>query len=87
MPTKPKTMIAAVRDDIGDPSTARETCVISAMVEHPIAGINASFAGVTKGGLEATTRSLALDTAADEIAVLVRGFAGDAAPGLVRRAV
>jgi NAD(P)-dependent dehydrogenase (short-subunit alcohol dehydrogenase family) len=39
------------------------TCVTSAMVEHPIAGINASLAMVTKGGLEAITRSLAMEYA------------------------
>jgi NAD(P)-dependent dehydrogenase (short-subunit alcohol dehydrogenase family) len=37
------------------------TCLTSAMVEHPIAGINASLAMVTKGGLEAMTRSLAME--------------------------
>jgi NAD(P)-dependent dehydrogenase (short-subunit alcohol dehydrogenase family) len=37
------------------------TCVTSAMVEHPIAGVNASLAMVTKGGLEAITRSLAME--------------------------
>jgi NAD(P)-dependent dehydrogenase (short-subunit alcohol dehydrogenase family) len=31
------------------------------MVEHPIAGVNASLAMVTKGGLEAITRSLAME--------------------------
>ena len=35
----------------------------SAMVEHPIAGVNASLAMVTKGGLEAITRSLAMEYA------------------------
>ncbi|HUO33014.1 MAG TPA: SDR family oxidoreductase [Bryobacteraceae bacterium] len=43
------------------------TCVTSAMVEHPIAGINASLPMVTKGGLEALTRSLAMEYAKDEI--------------------
>lgn len=37
--------------------------VTSAMVEHPIAGVNASVPMVTKGGLEALTRSLALEYA------------------------
>ena len=37
------------------------TCVTSAMVEHPIAGVKASVAMVTKGGLEAITRSLAME--------------------------
>ena len=43
------------------------TCVTSAMVEHPIVGIKASLAMVTKGGLEAITRSLAMEYAKDGI--------------------
>jgi len=43
------------------------TCVTSAMVEHPIAGVNASLAMVTKGGLEAITRSLAMEYAKEGI--------------------
>jgi NAD(P)-dependent dehydrogenase (short-subunit alcohol dehydrogenase family) len=39
------------------------TCVTSAMVEHPIAGVPASLPMVTKGGLEAITRSLAMEYA------------------------
>lgn len=39
------------------------TCVTTAMVDHPIAGVNASFVMVTKGGLEAITRSLAMEYA------------------------
>jgi NAD(P)-dependent dehydrogenase (short-subunit alcohol dehydrogenase family) len=35
--------------------------VTSAMVEHPIAGVNASLAMITKGGLDAVTRSLAME--------------------------
>ncbi len=42
-------------------------CVTSAMVEHPIAGVNASLAMATKGGLEAITRSLAMEYAKDGI--------------------
>ncbi len=41
--------------------------VSSAMVEHPIAGINASLSMVTKGGLEAITRSLAMEYAKEGI--------------------
>jgi NAD(P)-dependent dehydrogenase (short-subunit alcohol dehydrogenase family) len=37
------------------------------MVEHPIAGITASLPMVTKGGLEAITRSLAMEYAKDGI--------------------
>jgi len=33
------------------------------MVEHPIAGVNASVPMITKGGLEAITRSLAMEYA------------------------
>ena len=43
------------------------TCVSSAMVEHPIAGINASLSMCTKGGLEAITRSLAMEYAKEGI--------------------
>ncbi len=39
------------------------TGVTTAMVEHPIAGVNASFVMITKGGLEAITRSLAMEYA------------------------
>jgi NAD(P)-dependent dehydrogenase (short-subunit alcohol dehydrogenase family) len=43
------------------------TCVTTAMVEHPIAGVNASLPMVTKGGLEAITRSLAMEYAKENI--------------------
>jgi len=39
------------------------TSITSAMVEHPIAGVNASLPMITKGGLEAITRSLAMEYA------------------------
>ena len=39
------------------------TSITSAMVDHPIAGINASVPMITKGGLEAITRSLAMEYA------------------------
>jgi len=42
-------------------------CVTSAMVEHPIAGVSASLPMITKGGLEAITRSLAMEYAKDGI--------------------
>lgn len=35
--------------------------ITSAMVDHPIAGVNASIPMITKGGLEAITRSLAME--------------------------
>jgi NAD(P)-dependent dehydrogenase (short-subunit alcohol dehydrogenase family) len=43
------------------------TAVTSAMVENPIAGVNASLPMVTKGGLEAITRSLAMEYAKEGI--------------------
>jgi NAD(P)-dependent dehydrogenase (short-subunit alcohol dehydrogenase family) len=52
------------------------TGVTSAMVEHPIAGINASLAMVTKGGLKAITRSLPIEYAKEGIrfnALLTQG--------------
>ncbi len=43
------------------------TCITSAMVEHPIAGMKASLPMITKGGLEAITRSLAMEYAPEGI--------------------
>jgi NAD(P)-dependent dehydrogenase (short-subunit alcohol dehydrogenase family) len=42
-------------------------CITSAMVGHPIAGVNASVPMMTKGGLEAITRSLAMEYAKEGI--------------------
>ena len=57
----------AVKQMLMQNSGGSVTCVTSAMVEHPIAGINASLAMVTKGGLEAITRSLAMEYAKEGI--------------------
>ncbi len=57
----------AVKQMLKQKSGGSVTCVSSAMVEHPIAGIRASLAMVTKGGLEAMTRSLAMEYAKDGI--------------------
>jgi NAD(P)-dependent dehydrogenase (short-subunit alcohol dehydrogenase family) len=57
----------AVKQMLAQNSGGSVTCVTSAMVEHPIAGINASLAMVTKGGLEAITRSLAMEYAKERI--------------------
>jgi NAD(P)-dependent dehydrogenase (short-subunit alcohol dehydrogenase family) len=57
----------AVKQMLSQKSGGSVTCVTSAMVEHPIAGVNASLAMVTKGGLEAITRSLAMEYAKDGI--------------------
>src|SRR5580658_9857589 len=57
----------AVKQMLKQNSGGSVTCVTTAMVEHPIAGVNASFVMVTKGGLEAITRSLAMEYAKDRI--------------------
>jgi NAD(P)-dependent dehydrogenase (short-subunit alcohol dehydrogenase family) len=57
----------AVKQMLTQNSGGSVTCVSSAMVEHPIAGINASVAMATKGGLEAITRSLAMEYAKEGI--------------------
>ena len=57
----------AVKQMLKQNSGGSVTCVTTAMVEHPIAGVNASFVMVTKGGLEAITRSLAMEYAKEGI--------------------
>ncbi len=52
----------AVKQMLAQSSGGSVTCITSAMVEHPIAGVNASLAMVTNGGLlKAITRSLAME--------------------------
>jgi NAD(P)-dependent dehydrogenase (short-subunit alcohol dehydrogenase family) len=53
----------AVKQMLLQNSGGSVTCVTTAMVEHPIAGVNASLPMVTKGGLEALTRSLSMEYA------------------------
>jgi NAD(P)-dependent dehydrogenase (short-subunit alcohol dehydrogenase family) len=57
----------AVRQMLAQKTGGSVTCITSAMVEHPIARVNASLPMVTKGGLEAITRSLAMEYAKDGI--------------------
>jgi NAD(P)-dependent dehydrogenase (short-subunit alcohol dehydrogenase family) len=57
----------AVKQMLEQKSGGSVTCVTTAMVEHPLAGVNASLVMVTKGGLEAITRSLAMEYAKDGI--------------------
>ena len=51
--------------------------ITTSLVDNPIAGVNASVAMITKGGLEAITRSLALEYAKERIRV------NAVAPGMV----
>ena len=53
----------AVKQMLAQNTGGSVTAVTTAMVEHPFAGVNASFVMVTKGGLEAITRSLAMEYA------------------------
>jgi NAD(P)-dependent dehydrogenase (short-subunit alcohol dehydrogenase family) len=53
----------AVKQMLAQKTGGSVTCITSAMVEHPFAGINASIPMITKGGLEAITRSLAMEYA------------------------
>ncbi len=57
----------AVKQMLAQKTGGSVTCITSAMVEHPIAGVNASIAMTTKGGLEAITRSLAMEYAKEGI--------------------
>jgi NAD(P)-dependent dehydrogenase (short-subunit alcohol dehydrogenase family) len=57
----------AVKQMLAQKTGGSVTCITSAMVEHPIAGVKASVAMLTKGGLEAITRSLAMEYAKDGI--------------------
>lgn len=51
----------AVKQMLAQRSGGSVIAISSAMVEHPIAGVKASIPMVTKGGLEAITRSLAIE--------------------------
>jgi NAD(P)-dependent dehydrogenase (short-subunit alcohol dehydrogenase family) len=57
----------AVKQMLRQKTGGSVTGMTSAMVEHPIAGVKASIPMITKGGLEAITRSLAMEYAKDGI--------------------
>jgi NAD(P)-dependent dehydrogenase (short-subunit alcohol dehydrogenase family) len=57
----------AVRQMLVQKTGGSVICITSAMVEHPIAGVTASLPMITKGGLEAITRSLAMEYAKEGI--------------------
>src|SRR5580693_6692188 len=67
----------AVKQMLAQKTGGSVTGITSAMVEHPITGVNCSVPMITKGGLEAITRSLALEYAQDGIRFNV------VAPGIV----
>jgi NAD(P)-dependent dehydrogenase (short-subunit alcohol dehydrogenase family) len=51
----------AIRQMLAQKTGGSIVNVTTTMVDHPIAGVNASVAMITKGGLEAVTRSLAME--------------------------
>jgi NAD(P)-dependent dehydrogenase (short-subunit alcohol dehydrogenase family) len=59
----------AIRQMLAQKNGGSIVNITSTMVDHPIAGINAAVPMITKGGLEAVTRSLAMEYAKQGIRV------------------
>lgn len=57
----------AVKQMLAQKTGGSVICITSVMVDHPIAGKNASVPMMTKGGLQAITRSLAMEYAKEGI--------------------
>ncbi len=67
----------AIKQMVAQKSGGSIVSITTSLVDHPIAGINASVAMITKGGLEAVTRNLAMEYSKDRIRV------NAVAPGIV----
>jgi len=67
----------AVKQMVAQKSGGSIVSITTSLVEHPIAGVPASVPMITKGGIEAITRNLAIEYAKDGILVNV------VAPGVV----
>jgi len=67
----------AIKQMLAQKSGGSIVSITATIAEHPIAGVNASFPMTTKGGIEAITRSLAMEFAKDGIRV------NAVAPGVV----
>jgi NAD(P)-dependent dehydrogenase (short-subunit alcohol dehydrogenase family) len=67
----------AIKQMVAQRSGGSIVSITTTMAEHPIAGVTASVPMITKGGIEAITRSLAMEYAKDAIRVNV------VAPGVV----
>jgi NAD(P)-dependent dehydrogenase (short-subunit alcohol dehydrogenase family) len=59
----------AIRQMLAQKSGGSIVSVTSSLVDHPIVGVNASIAMMTKGGMDAATRSLAIEYAKEGIRV------------------
>jgi NAD(P)-dependent dehydrogenase (short-subunit alcohol dehydrogenase family) len=67
----------AIKQMVAQKSGGSIVSLTTTLAEHPIAGVNASVPMITKGGIEAITRSLAMEYAKDGIR------ANAVAPGVV----
>jgi NAD(P)-dependent dehydrogenase (short-subunit alcohol dehydrogenase family) len=67
----------AIKQMLAQKSGGSIVSITTSLVEHPIAGVPASVPMITKGGIEAITRNLAIEYAKDGIRVNV------VAPGVV----
>ena len=67
----------AIKQMVAQKSGGSIVSITTTLAEHPIAGVNASVPMITKGGIEAITRSLAMEYAKDGIRV------NAVAPGVV----
>jgi NAD(P)-dependent dehydrogenase (short-subunit alcohol dehydrogenase family) len=67
----------AIKQMVAQKSGGSIVSLTTTLAEHPIAGVNASVPMITKGGIEAITRSLAIEYAKDGIR------ANAVAPGVV----
>jgi NAD(P)-dependent dehydrogenase (short-subunit alcohol dehydrogenase family) len=67
----------AIKQMVAQKTGGSIVSITTSLVEHPIAGVNASVAMITKGGIEAITRNLAIEYAKDGIRV------NAVAPGVV----
>jgi len=67
----------AVKQMLAQKTGGSIVSITSSIVDHPLAGFNASVAMITKGGIDAISRSLAMEYAKDGIRV------NTVAPGIV----
>jgi NAD(P)-dependent dehydrogenase (short-subunit alcohol dehydrogenase family) len=68
---------AAVKQMLAQKTAGSVVSISTSIVDHPLAGVNASFPMITKGGIDAISRSLAMEYAPQGIRVNV------VAPGMV----
>jgi NAD(P)-dependent dehydrogenase (short-subunit alcohol dehydrogenase family) len=66
-----------VRQMLAQKSGGSIVSITTSMVDHPIAGVNASVAMLTKGGIEAVSKNIAMEYAKEQIR------ANTVAPGIV----